>query len=109
MINFTWEFKITNTVPYDINTQNANIIKTLSWVLKATDEEYPNKYSMTSGAVDFKIESLPGFIDIKDVTNETLQSWIENVLGEERLNQMKTNLEINVNSLPNDWNPISNV
>ena len=43
MINFSWTFNIQNTVPYDVNTQNSNVIKTLGWVIIGTDSEYTNK------------------------------------------------------------------
>ena len=43
MINFLWKFNIQNTVSYDIDTQNANVIKTLGWSITGTDSEYTNK------------------------------------------------------------------
>ena len=49
MINFTWTFNIQNTVSYDINTQNSNVIKTLGWIITGTDSEYLNKSLCVSG------------------------------------------------------------
>jgi len=108
MINFTWTFNIQNTVSYDINTQNTNVIKTLGWVITGTDSEYTNKSSSVSGCVDFNISSIPNFKPINEITNADLQAWIEDRVGIEKINTYKTNLEAQINSLPNDWNPIPN-
>ena len=108
MINFTWTFKIQNTVPYDVNTQNANVIKTLGWSITGTDSEYTNKSSSVSGCVDFKIVSTPDFTPITEITNADLQSWVENRVGIENINTMKANLEAQINALPNNYNPIPN-
>ena len=108
MINFTWTFNIQNTVPYDVNTQNANVIKTLGWSITGTDSEYTNKSSSVSGCVDFNISSIPDFTPITEITNADLQSWVENRVGIEKINTMKTNLEAQINALPNNYNPIPN-
>jgi hypothetical protein len=108
MINFTWTFNIQNTVSYDIDTQNSNIIKTLGWSITGTDSEYINKSLSVSGCVDFNISSIPNFKPINEITNADLQSWVENRVGIDKINTMKTNLENQINSLPNDWNPIPN-
>lgn len=108
MINFTWTFNIQNTVPYDINTQNSNVIKTLGWIIKATDSEYENKSIGVSGCVDFNISSLSNITPIEAITNNDLQLWVENRVGIDRINTMKTDLENQLNSLPNDWTPTPN-
>ena len=108
MINFLWKFNIQNTVSYDIDTQNANVIKTLGWSITGTDSEYTNKSLSVSGCVDFNISSTPDFKPINEITNADLQTWVENRVGIEKINTMKANLETQINSLPNDWNPIPN-
>lgn len=108
MINFIWTFNIQNTVSYDINTQNSNVIKTLGWILTGTDSEYSNKSSSVSGCVDFNISSIPDFKPINEITNADLQSWVENRVGIEKINTMKANLEAQINALPNNYNPIPN-
>lgn len=108
MINFTWKFDIQNTVRYDVNTQNTNVIKTLGWFIIGTDSEHTTKSLSISGCVDFDISSINEFTPIEEITNEILQSWIENRVGIDKLNQMKSNLEIQLENLPNNWNPIPN-
>jgi hypothetical protein len=108
MINFTWTFNIQNTVSYDIDTQNSNVIKTLGWSITGTDSEYTNKSLSVSGCVDFKIVSTPDFKPITEITNADLQSWVENRVGIENINTMKANLEVQINALPNNYNPIPN-
>jgi len=106
MINFTWTFNIQNTVSYDINTQNSNVIKTLGWSITGTDSEYTNKSLSVSGCIDFNISSIPGFKPINEITNEDLQSWVENRVGIDKINTMKDNLESQINVLPDNYNPI---
>jgi hypothetical protein len=108
MINFTWKFNIQNTIPYDINTQNSNIIKTLGWSITATDSEYANKSLGVSGCVDFDISSLSGIKPIEEITNNDLQSWVENRVGVDKINQIKIALQTQIEGLPNDFNPIPN-
>jgi hypothetical protein len=108
MINFAWKFNIQNTVSYDIDTQNANVIKTLGWSITGIDSEYTNKSLSVSGCVDFNISSISDFKPINEITNADLQSWVENRVGIEKINTMKANLETKINSIQNDWNPIPN-
>ena len=108
MINFTWKFNIQNTVTYDVNTQNSNVIKTLGWFITATDSEYENKSLGASGCLDFDISSISDFKPIEELTNIDFQNWVENRVGIEQINTMKNNLETQINNLPNNWNPIPN-
>ena len=109
MINFTWKFDLQKIVPYDVNTSNINVIKTLSWVIVATDLLHPNKQASISGCVDFDISTINNFIPIHEITNHILQSWIENRVGVNILNEMKFNLETQLNNLPDNWNPVPNI
>jgi hypothetical protein len=109
MINFTWTFNIQNTVPYDVNTQNSNVIKTLGWIITGTDSEYINKSLSTSGCVDFDISSLSNITPIEEITNDDLQLWIENRISIDKVNTMKSHLEDQLNALPNDWSPAPNI
>jgi hypothetical protein len=109
MINFTWKFNIQNTVPYDVNTQNSNVIKTLGWIITGTDSEYTNKSLSTSGCVDFDISSLSSITPIEEITNDDLQLWIENRISIDKINTMKSHLEDQLNALPNDWSPAPNI
>jgi hypothetical protein len=108
MINFTWTFNLQRTIPYDINTSNTNIIKTLGWSITGIDSEYTNKSLSVSGCIDFDISSLPNFKPINEITNADLQTWVENRIGIDKINTMKDSLESQINALPNDWNPIPN-
>ena len=108
MINFTWTFNLQRTIPYDINTSNTDVIKTLGWIIIGTDSEYTNKSSSISGCVDFDISSISNFKPITEITNADLQTWIENRIGIDKINTMINTLENQINALPNDWNPIPN-
>ena len=108
MINFTWTFNLQRTIPYDINTSNTNIIKTLGWIITGIDSEYTNKSSSVSGCIDFDISSLPNFKPINEITNADLQTGVEDRIGIDKINIMMDTLINQINALPNDWNPIPN-
>jgi hypothetical protein len=106
MINFTWKFNIQNTVTYDVNTQNSNVIKTLGWFITATDSEYENKSLGASGCLDFDISSISNFKPIEELTNTDFQTWVENRVGIDKINQIKIALQTQIEGLPNNFNPI---
>jgi hypothetical protein len=78
----------------------------LGWSITGTDSEYTNKSLSVSGCIDFNISSIPGFKPINEITNEDLQSWVENRVGIDKINTMKDNLESQINVLPDNYNPI---
>jgi hypothetical protein len=106
MINFTWKFDVQNTVTYDVNTQNSNVVKTLGWFITATDSDYENKSLSASGCVDFDISSISNFKPIEELTNSDFQNWIENRVGIDKINQIKLALQQQIETLPNNFNPI---
>jgi hypothetical protein len=109
MIIFNWKFNLQKTLPYDIESQNVNVIKTLGWHLECYDSEFSNKKTSSAGSIDFDISDLSGFKSIEEVTKEDLQSWVENRIGIEKIDSMKNNMEQMINLLPDDHNQIPNI
>lgn len=106
MINFTWKYNLQDILPYDISSGNQNVIRTLQWWLTGVDSEYTNKTTSVSGCISLVLDDLSQFTPINEITNETLQSWVETRVGVDKINEMKTNIENTINSLPNDWSPV---
>ena len=104
MINYTWEIKVIETEPYNINSGQANIIKQAAFVLKGVDSEHENKMSEVGGAVVWNHENgvAEGFVDIQDVTKATIQGWVEARLGTAFIKQLKAEIKTTIDNLPDD-------
>jgi hypothetical protein len=106
MVNFQWKYNLQDILPYDINSGNQNVIRTLQWRLIGVDSIHANKTQAASGCISLALDNLSNFTSINEITNETLHSWIISRVGEDEINKMKANIESNINTLPNDWSPV---
>jgi hypothetical protein len=104
MINYTWEIEVTDTIPYNINSGQANIIKQATFTLKGVDSEFSNKMSEVAGSVVWNHTNgvAEGFVDITEVTTATVQGWVEDRLGADTIAQFKAEIEQAINSQPDD-------
>mgnify|MGYP003683886571 FL=1 len=108
MVNFNWTFNIQNTVPYSLETQNSNVIKTIGWNIIGKDSENEIKQSSVGGSIDFDISSLSDFKEINQISNDDLKSWVISVEGQDKIDKMKQGIVDNIDSLPEDFNPTPN-
>ena len=86
MVNFNWTFNIQNTVPYSLETQKSNVIKTIGWNIVGKDSENEIKQSSVGGCIDFDISSLSDFKEINKISNDDLDSCVINVVGQDKIN-----------------------
>jgi hypothetical protein len=107
MINFDWKFKMKEVIPYDIDSGNVNVLKSLEWNLIGKDSEYPNKTNFISGCISFSLENLDNFIVLENISRNELQSWVESRVGIEKINEFKNMLEDSINKLPNDYSSLA--
>jgi hypothetical protein len=106
MINYTWKFNVQDVAPYDINSSNSNVIKTVQWWLTGTDSQHTNKSQTMSGCISLDTSDLSDFTPINEITNSTLQSWVENRVTIDKINAFTSSLENSINTLPDDWSAI---
>ena len=88
-MEYTWNIKINKIIPYNIESQQKDLIENISWTITGTKD---GKSASAGGCIDYDLEqgvSADTFSEITDLTKETLQSWIETRLGATRLNEMK--------------------
>jgi hypothetical protein len=102
-MEYTWNIKINKIIPYNIESQQKDLIENISWTITGTKD---GKSASAGGCIDYDLDqgvSADTFSEITDLTKETLQSWIETRLGSTRLNEMKTEIEANIDSRPDDY------
>lgn len=105
MITYTYNIKIANIVPYNIESQQRDIIESISWTLTGTKD---GKSATQGGAISFEVEDgvTGSFIEITSLSSSDLQSWVETRVGTTRLNEMKSEIEALIDAQPDDFNII---
>ena len=102
-MEFTWKIKINNIIPYNIESQQRDLIDNISWTITGTKN---GKSASAGGCIDYDLEqgvSADTFSEITDLTKETLQSWVEARVGATRLNEMKAEIESSIDSRSADY------
>ena len=105
-MEYTWDIKINNIVPYNIESQQRDIIENISWTITGTKG---GKSITQGGCIDFDVAqgvSTETFAEITTINKATLQSWIEARVGTARINEMKAEIETTIDSLPDNWEPV---
>jgi len=105
MINTTWQYKIQSTIPYIVDTQQKDIIKSMSVSLTAQDDIDAEKKASWSTVVTFNVEDgVEGdFILLEDITNTTLETWVTNYFGADYIaNVVSETTDIAENGFPED-------
>lgn len=100
---YTWKFRIDKIVPYNMNSQQRDIISTYSWTLTGTEG---SKFAEIGGNLSFFVDDgidASKFKDITTVTNTDLENWITEFQGADKIAQWKSDLADQVNRLPDDW------
>ena len=105
MINTTWQYKIQSTIPYIVDTQQKDVIKSMSVTLTAQDDVDEDKKATWSTCITFNVEDgVEGdFVLLEDITNATLESWVIGYFGESYIaNVVSETTDIAENGFPED-------
>ena len=88
-----------------MESQQRDIIQSIGWTLTGTKD---GKSATQGGAIDFAVEDgvTGSFTEITSLSSSDLQSWVETRVGEDRLNEMKAEIESIIDNTPEDFNII---
>jgi hypothetical protein len=86
-IVYTWQFPNLDVIYNEDGMQD--VVDTIYWVLLAQDEQY--SYS-AYGTVKVGKPNSENFIPYQQLTQEEIQSWTEQILGQERVDELKVTL-----------------
>ena len=103
---YTYEFKIITIVPYNINSQQRDLIEQFSWTITGTEN---GESATRGGAVIYDVAqgvAEDNFLAIDSITNSTLQTWVETEYGTDKINAMKQEIVDELANRPDDFNII---
>lgn len=97
-ITYTWTIQSIHVVPSLSDDGYNNIVKKIYWSLSATTEQFVSDFITDVATVDI-FSDKSNFISYSDLTQEQIISWIHEILGEEKINDMKKLLEDRIQSI----------
>jgi hypothetical protein len=102
-INYFWTINPLDAYP--TASGEIDVVFTAHWQLHATEETNGITYAAQSiGTQGLTYQSGSPFIPFNELTLETVQGWVENAMGNEQVNSIKTGL---ANQIANQINPPS--
>ena len=104
-INYTWDVSTVDVKEID---GNADTVFNVHWRLTGTDDANTVKdmsdndiaaAATVYGTVVLDTEDLSDFIAFADLTVSDVQGWVEAAIGEDRVTEMKANLDATIAEL----------
>jgi len=104
-INYTWDVSTVDVKEID---GNADTVFNVHWRLTGTDDANTVKdmsdndiaaAATVYGTVVLDTEDLSDFIAFADLTVSDVQGWVEAAIGEDRITEMKANLDATIAEL----------
>jgi hypothetical protein len=96
MINYIWNCKTVDVRP--LEQGKTNVIYNVHWILKGSSNGFE---SAEIGSQPLILESEKPFIPIEDVTNEIATNWVISALGEDRVDELKEIIRLNIDKQEN--------
>ena len=104
-INYTWDVSTVDVKEID---GNADTVFNVHWRLTGTDDANTVKdmsdndiaaAATVYGTVVLDTEDLSDFIAFADLTVSDVQGWVETAIGEDRITEIKANLDATIAEL----------
>ncbi len=95
-IAYTWDCKTVDTYP--TKSGKSNVVHNVHWRLNAESDQQDaegNHYTSTVyGTQSLSLEDIGSdFIPFADLTNEIVSGWVEGIMGEEEVANLKSALD----------------
>ena len=96
---FSWNCRTVDCYPtFD---EQSDVVYNVHWRLTATSDQVDsndNPYvASVYGTQAISTDDIENFIPFADLTNTTVTGWIEDIWGEDKVAEIKTNLDNNIN------------
>lgn len=95
-VTYTWEIDTLDCYP--TSPQGPDYVYLVYWILKASETVNNITYTSQVFEKQYLTPSTGSFIPFNELTLPIVSGWIENALGEEKLNNIKANLAENINN-----------
>jgi hypothetical protein len=97
-MNYTWNCRRVELIPTD--GTNEKIVAKVNWKLFGEIENYGQ---VEAGKVVLDTSNIESFIEFSDLTHENIISWVQETLGEDEVNTLKSNLAAKVNAMAAEY------
>lgn len=96
---YSWNCRTVDCYPtFD---EKSDVVYNVHWRLTATSDQVDsndNPYvADVYGTQAISTDDIENFIPFADLTNTTVTGWIEDIWGEDKVAEIKTNLDNNIN------------
>jgi len=91
-MTYTWNNKTVDTYP-DLDG-NADVIFNVHWRLTGEDEN--GNVGSVYGTQSLDTSDLSSFTAFADITEEQINGWIETAMGEDRVAELKANIDAQI-------------
>lgn len=96
MIDYTWNCQTVDVRP--LKEGKTDVIYNVHWILKGSLNGFE---SAEIGSQPLTLDPEQPFIPIEDVTNEIATGWVVSVLGEDKVNELKEIIKLNIEKQEN--------
>ena len=93
-ITYTWDTKIVDTYP--TKSGKSDVIFKVYWKLQGVDDTAEKNSSVKTGAEEIDTSDLSSFTEFADLKESDITSWVENILGEDKINTYKSGIEAQI-------------
>tara|TARA_Y100000593_G_scaffold87894_1_gene169117 strand:+ start:547 stop:891 length:345 start_codon:yes stop_codon:yes gene_type:complete len=102
-INYTWDVKTVDVKTID---GNEDTVFNVHWILKGEDDANTNSEGNPQTATVYGTQSLDtsdlsDFTAFADLTTNDVQGWVEASMGADRITEIKSNLDAQIDELIN--------
>ena len=97
---YSWDCKTVDCYP--TFEDNSDVVYNIHWRINAASDQVDaddNPYTATIyGTESISTEDIKDFIPFADLTNATVTGWCETTMGEEKVAELKSNLDSQIES-----------
>ena len=90
-ITYTWDTKTVDTYP--TKSGKSDVIFKVYWRLEGVDDTAEKNSSARTGAEEIDTSDLSNFTEFADLKESDTTGWVEDILGEDKINSYKTVIE----------------
>ena len=90
-ITYTWDTKTVDTYP--TKSGKSDVIFKVYWRLEGVDDTSEKNSSVTTGVAEIDSSDLSIFTEFADLKESDVTGWVEDILGEDKINSYKTVIE----------------
>tara|TARA_B100000902_G_C27143479_1_gene829909 strand:+ start:555 stop:875 length:321 start_codon:yes stop_codon:yes gene_type:complete len=91
-MTYTWNNKTVDTYPS--LEGNSDVIFNVHWRLTGTDDS--DNIGSVYGTQSLETSDLSDFTAFEDITEEDINGWVEEALGEEKVDELKANIDAQI-------------